>query len=597
MGKRRAAAWAIIVAAAVAAGFVRWPLSPVRVGQRLNDATDASAPLIWRTPEAATFSILPWPNLRIVNAQVDDALGANLMSAPEARLDLTLAGLADGRFAPARIFLVAPTISIDLDGPMFARREGPAEFPRAASALGLVNAVSLSNGVLRIASRTRGLDTLMESVQGRIDGLTAGDPLRVGLSAVWRGTPLTLAGALTDPVRAANGEPSAFNAALVSSVANFALNGVLVGGATPGVSGEVAASSHSLTALWRLIGLSPPSVLAADDVAISGAIRATAVDVTLDQATVTSAGQTLQGALRVAQINRRSVISGTLDAERLTVAPLFGYPPPLTAPDGSWSAKPFAFTLPLGFDVDLRISVARVDLYRRELAEAAASAILKDGVLAVSLLDAAAYGGRLKGEFRLACRERSLQIEARAKLEDADFGAALSDFSRGAPSGNGAAEFALRTAGDSPAEAIDNLRGSAALRLEQGVVAGVNLEEALRRSQRRPIDVARDMRLGGTTFDKLSLELALGKGVIHVLNGALDAHGVSANLQGEIDLPAQTWNLRVNAAQTGPSGEESTDAAHLSFDIDGPWSQPRVRAAAPAVTRPTVAVPSRDASP
>jgi AsmA protein len=206
-------------------------------------------------------------------------------------------------------------------------------------------------------------------------------------------------------------------------------------------------------------------------------------------------------------------------------------------------------------------------------------------------MEAAAYRGRLNAEIRLACLEGNLQIDARAKLAGADFGAAFSDFGWAVPTGTGTGEFAVRTSGPSPAAAVAGLSGSTTLKLEQGVLRGVNLEEALRRSQRRPIDVARDMRVGGTAFDRLSLELALGQGVAHVVNGELAAHGVSANMEGAIDLGARNWDLRVNAVQTDAAGEESPDAAHLSLDIDGPWSQPTIRAAGPADALPPDADP------
>jgi AsmA protein len=114
--------------------------------------------------------------------------------------------------------------------------------------------------------------------------------------------------------------------------------------------------------------------------------------------------------------------------------------------------------------------------------------------------------------------------------------------------------------------------------LDEGALSGINLEEALRRSQRRPIDVARDMRIGGTAFDSLALKLELGHGIAHVVNGALAAQGVAANLQGKVDLPAQSWDLHVNAMQIDGSGRESPDAAHLSFDVVGPWTAPTIRA-------------------
>ena len=585
MNVRRAAAWASVVALlAVAVGFAPWPLSPARVAERLNGAFGARPQLVWRVPDAATFSALPWPNLRIVDARLDDALGANLMSAAEAKLDLSLTELVEGRFAPARVFLVTPTVTLNLDRPPFAAS--------ATSALVPLASLGLSNGVFRIVSKAHGLDTVIENAHGRIDGLAPGNRLRIDLSAVWRDAPVAVSGSLADPARAAQGEPSAFSVVLASPLAELRLNGALIGGETPGLAGDLSASSHSLGALARLVGLTRPSIFAADDIAISSAIKVTPSDITLDEATLTSAAQTLQGALHIADVGGRPVISGTLDSQQLAIAPLFGPLTPLFDPDGGWNMRPFSLALPGDFDFDLRLSAGRLDVYGLELANAAASAILKDGILTASLIEAAAYGGRLEAEIRLACVERNLQIDAHAKLADADVGAAFSDFGWPIATGTGTGEFAVRTAGSSPAAAVAGVSGSASLTLQQGAVKGVNLEEALRRSQRRPIDVARDMRSGGTAFDRLSLELALGNGVAHVVNGELVAHGVSANTDGSIDLAARSWNVRVNAMQTGAAGEESQDAAHLSLDINGPWSQPNIRAAGAADARPPAADPA-----
>jgi AsmA protein len=111
-----------------------------------------------------------------------------------------------------------------------------------------------------------------------------------------------------------------------------------------------------------------------------------------------------------------------------------------------------------------------------------------------------------------------------------------------------------------------------------GAILGVNLEEALRRSLRRPIDVERDMRLGGTAFDNLDVSLALTDGRARVERGSMMSRGVTADLNGLIDLVARSWALRLNAVQTDAAGEQSQDAARLTLDIAGPWSQPTIRA-------------------
>ena len=211
-------------------------------------------------------------------------------------------------------------------------------------------------------------------------------------------------------------------------------------------------------------------------------------------------------------------------------------------------------------------SRGRISTSMGVLANVAASALLKDGVLTSDLVDTALYGGRLGGKLRLAHVSAGLGISTRAKLIGADFGAAVGRFRPVRRHGKGRRR--------------DHARGRGAFAgrghrrpQRQGVAGalrrrrrGVNLEEALRRSQRRPLDVAKDMRIGETAFDTFALEFAFGHGIAHVVNGELGAQGVAANLQGQVDLPAQSWDLHANAIQTDAAGQPSKDGARLSFN-------------------------------
>jgi len=201
-------------------------------------------------------------------------------------------------------------------------------------------------------------------------------------------------------------------------------------------------------------------------------------------------------------------------------------------------------------------------------------------------MEAAAYGGRLQGEVGAAYVGRNLEFSARGELADADLGAAIADFARPMVTGTGGAKFTLQASGASPAATISTLTGTASLEAANGSILGVNLEEALRRSHRRPIDVERDMRLGTTTFDKVDGSLAVGEGRAQVRRGLMTSHGVKAELDGLIELIDQSWALRVNAIQTDAAGEESQDAAHLTLDISGPWSAPTIRAIGDGSTEP-----------
>ena len=67
---------------------------------------------------------------------------------------------------------------------------------------------------------------------------------------------------------------------------------------------------------------------------------------------------------------------------------------------------------------------------------------------------------------------------------------------------------------------------------------------------------------------------------------------MKAELDGLIGLVDQSWALQLNAIQTDAAGEESQDAARLTLDIAGPWSQPTIRAIGDGSTDPVTDPPS-----
>ncbi len=586
MSKARAAAWAglaAIAAAVLACGFVQWPVSDALVRDSLNAPTGPDSTLRWARPDAATFRALPWPSLHFYNARLDNADGG-ILSAPEAKLDLSLGELLMGRITPARAIIIRPIVVIDVSA-LHLAGESLARLISARRQLAPLTEMSLVDGVVRILDRDHGFDTVIEDVRGRIAGIGTADTLRANLSAVWRGTPLTFSGSLASLGAGADGL-NALAIGLKSSLIDLAVAGGVAFAREPSVGGDLALSVHSLSGLYRAFGLPPPALPASDEFAVAGKLKATADDLTLGDATITSAGQTFQGAMRISEIRGRASVSGTLDSEELAVEPLFGSPQPLLGQDGRWSRRLFAISAPRDFDLDLRLSAGALDLYGRKLTNAAASVLLKRDELTLSLIEATGYGGKVEGEARLSRTAGALDLRARAELTDADLGAALSDIVLPIASGRGNAEFAIATHGRTVADVVSHLNGTASLVLKEGSLAGINLEEALRRSQRRQADLSRDVGVGETAFDRLALSALVGDGVVHISEGLLEARGLSAALKGSVDLPLQTFNLAVDATQTDASGQASKDAAQLNLTLSGPWNTPVLRLSAPDNEKP-----------
>ena len=259
--------------------------------------------------------------------------------------------------------------------------------------------LSLSNGALRLVSAKRGLDAIIDNVQGRFDGLTIGDQLRFNLSAVWRNTPIAIAGALDDPEAAAKGAPSPIVFALDSPLAKLVFGGSLALGDKPGADGDLTA----LHPVDRRPCLFPQRSTACRSCRRrhsdhrEGQGRGGHADTwrrNADQRRADARGRDRYPRRRRApdylrHARRRNACARA--AARTAGACL--------EPSGGIGARSRSRSRRCGrFDLDLRLSAAHLDVYGLKLADAAAFTSVTDGKLTATLMEAAAYGGRLQGE-------------------------------------------------------------------------------------------------------------------------------------------------------------------------------------------------------
>ena len=280
---------------------------------------------------------------------------------------------------------------------------------------------------------------------GRFDGLTIGDQLRFDLSAVWRKTPIAIAGALNDPETAAKGAPSPIVLALNSPLAKLAFGGSLALGDQPSADGDLTASIPSIAALASFLDAQPPPVLAADDITITAKVKGAADSLTLRRR---DADQRRADARRRDRDQRRRRTPGRLRHARRRHA-------------GARTAARTAAAL----SSTRRAGGARSPSRSRLCGASTSTCVCPrpiststvsrsptpphpqsstDGKLSATLMEAAAYGGRLQGEVGAAYVGRDLKMSARGELADADLGAAIADFAQPIVTGTGGAKFAAR---------------------------------------------------------------------------------------------------------------------------------------------------------
>ena len=576
---RRSVKWSIAAAAVVAlfAGVYRWPIASARVGAELNRATPPIG-LHWRGPDRVTFALLPWPTLRVVGVDLVAADGRNVLTASDARLTLSIFALMRGRFLPVGATLDNPTALVDLDAaPALAEERAVAEDSREGS--GAWAHVRLRGGFLHVVSATRHLDTLIESLDGGIDWPRADAPLGVALVGAWRDERVTISGHIDNPSDALSRRATGVALRIASRPLNFKAEGSWNGSGESSFAGTLSAEISSLSALKRLLGADGGPFLLGDSFSLSGKAQAAGEAVTLSDAAVTASGQALEGALTFARQSGRYALSGTLAADKLDVAALTGPLPDFSTPEGEWSQTPFAYAPPADLDIDLRLSAARLQWSDYEAADAAGSLMCKAGACTATLLEANACQGTLKGQLSVARGARGLTTEAKISLTDADLGAAVADVGWSGFHGRGDVEADLRATGFAASDSILSLAGQASATLAAGTIDGLSLEEALRRSQRRLVDVARDLANGATHFSRGDVHVSVANGAATIDRGRIEGPGSTIDFGGLIDIANRAWQAQARAVQTNAQGAPSPDAARLTIILSGPWSAPNVTVA------------------
>ena len=191
----------------------------------------------------------------------------------------------------------------------------------------------------------------------------------------------------------------------------------------------------------------------------------------------------------------------------------------------------------------------------------------------LALIEAKAYSGDVKGRATFAKTDAGVEMRASATAADVDVAAVWPTSVEswrvaGTMSGSGNVE----SVGASVAELMRNLNGHAQVALERGELGGINLDEALRWIDKKPLGVADDIRYGGTGFEQASFGLRIAKGVAQIEEGAaMHSRSLDVAFGGSIDFGERT--LDVHATATGPGGEPrpGREPAKFDFDVSGPW--------------------------
>jgi AsmA protein len=525
-------------------------------------------------------SLFPTGSITFTNVALgDDAEPALVADRITARLRFF--PLLLGRAEIADVTLVQPKIAVEFrpDGSTnwsklrerLAQALGPK--PARPDLAGSFSEIGVEDGTIMLRDPSRGISEILHDVKLSLAWPSISKSFAATGRFVWHGEPIDATINLTDFASALAGNRSGVKMRFQGAPLKFAFEGSMSARPTLKIDGTVAADSNALRDALRWAGLRPLTgggfgrfALKAKTNVSGGTIALSAVNVELD-------GNTAEGVLTFATDGRQT-LQGTLAADELDLTPYVSAIRLLTSNERDWNRVPIALDGLSGFDLDLRLSAGRITLSRAKLGRTAFAANLRSGSLTVTIGEAQAFGGIAKGSFVLAASGHGADFKSQLQFTDVDLESCLNElFNFRRIEGRGNMMLVLEAAGNHVLALTRTMNGSAQLLGRQGALVGLNVEQLLRRLERRPLSGTGDFRTGRTPFETLTVNVKIAQGTATVEEARFESPKVRLGLAGTASIPGREFDLRGIAALVAPNQGDSPPF-ELPFMVHGPWDDP-----------------------
>jgi AsmA protein len=305
-------------------------------------------------------------------------------------------------------------------------------------------------------------------------------------------------------------------------------------------------------------------------------------------------GNAAEGALTLSTDGHR-LVQGTLAADALDLTPYVSGVRLLARNERNWDALPIALGGFGDFNLDLRLSAASIKLSNAKLGRTAVAANLRNGKLDLTIGEAQAFGGTAKGTLGFNVAESGVGVSSHMQFVDVDLDDCLGQlFGVHKLAGRGNLAVNVDGSGVSVMAVTRALSGTASLTARAGALSGINIEQLLRRLQRRPLSGSGDFRSGSTPFDELAINLKIDQGTVSIDDMHVDGPSVKLAVGGQASVPTRDLDLKGVATLISSA---SADEFDLPFVVQGPWDDPIMLPDAQALIRRSgAAAPLLDAA-
>src|ERR1700710_981041 len=360
----------------------------------------------------------------------------------------------------------------------------------------------------------------------------------------WRGERVDGSISASDFIAALSGDRSGLKARLVSAPLKLAFDGTVANRTSMMMEGTLTIDSLSLRNALRWAGQPQPGSGGFGRFALKARANVVGPSIALTNVNVELDGNVAEGVMTYAN-NGRQTLQATLAADALDFTPYISTFRLLASGARDWNRQLFDRNSLSTTDLDMRLSAARVTVGATKLGRTAFGANLRGGALALSVAEAQMYGGIAKGTFGIARSDTVADVKAQFQFTDVDLQACASDlFGINKLSGRGNLSVSVVASGASPFGLASSIDGTATLTGHNGAIAGFNVEQLLKRLERRPLSGGGNFRSGSTPYDNLNVSVKFADGIATAEDVRVEGPAARLALTGTASVPAREYDLK-----------------------------------------------------
>ena len=508
----------------------------------------------------------------------DDGTGEPAVVVDELTAHLRYFPLLAGRIEIADVTLVRPTIRVTFES------DGQSNWSGLIAALAhalepghdrtaLFSEIGIRGGTVIIHNHYAGGNAVerLDGVEFQLAWPSISRSFGANGHFVWHGEPIEASLTLGDFLAALTGERSGLKLRVNAAPAKIAFDGAASYQPMLKLEGTLSAESASLREAMRWTDDSQVPfggfgrfALRAQSQIGGGGVSLSGVNVELD-------GNAAEGVITLSTDGRRTV-QGTLAADGLDLTPYVAGIRLLAANERNWDQLPITLDGLAGLDLDLRLSAASVQIGGAHLGRTALAANMRGGKLDLTIGESQAFGGIAKGSLGLAVAGGGVTVASHVQFTDVDLQNCLGQlFAIHKLDGRGNLAFNVEGTGTSVLAVTSTLNGTANLTAHAGSLSGINVEQLLRRLERRPLSGNGDFRTGRTPFDQLALNLKIVQGTVSVEEMHVDGPAVRLAVGGQVSVPTRDLDLKGVATLVSSA---TANEFELPFVVQGSWDDP-----------------------